>query len=217
MLGTIVGAAVVASVVKSIVDDGKQNSTRNNSEYVYNNIDLTKGIFKSDNNNRDINNNAAQQNTEVIKEIYYCDYCGCAIDNIFESCKHCGAPYTKRKTIEKQNVIQTNEQKAENNIGQNHFYGINQTDNLPSYGKAKIPISISAGTTDNVMKVRQKLLNAGFTNIKCNPLNDLMAGGVHQPGEVSQIFIEGKEISSSFKRKYDTNVPIIILFHDYIK
>lgn len=83
--------------------------------------------------------------------------------------------------------------------------------------EVKIPFSVVGGTSENYIKVEQLFLNAGFSNVKTVPLNDLTFGIKNKVGEVDDIIIDGKEISAYIKRKFNSNVPVIITYHSLRK
>ena len=98
-------------------------------------------------------------------------------------------------------------------------------ENAPSNNKqsnytvteVKIPFSVVGGTSENYIKVEQLFLNAGFSNVKTVPLNDLTFGIKNKVGEVDDIIIDGKEISAYIKRKFNSNVPVVITYHSLRK
>ena len=83
--------------------------------------------------------------------------------------------------------------------------------------EVKIPFSVVGGTSENYIKVEQLFLNAGFSNVKTIPLDDLTFGIKNKVGEVDDILIDGKEISSYFRRKFNSNVPVVITYHSLRK
>ncbi len=56
------------------------------------------------------------------------------------------------------------------------------------------------------------LRSAGFTNIKCVPLNDLAFSVLYKPGMVESVTINGKDNLSSTK-KYSKDAKIVISYH----
>ena len=59
--------------------------------------------------------------------------------------------------------------------------------------------------------VVQLLNEAGFTNVKCVPLNDLSLGILKKPGTVASITVSGKEIRPD--KAYDKGASIVISYH----
>ena len=62
-------------------------------------------------------------------------------------------------------------------------------------GKLKIPSLVNV-SSDNYAAVAALFTSAGFKNVKCVPLKDLIAGILEKPGMVSKITINGKEVIS---------------------
>lgn len=83
--------------------------------------------------------------------------------------------------------------------------------------EVKIPFSLVGGTTENYIKVEQLFIGAGFTNVKVVPLDDLTFGIKNKVGEVDDIIIDGKEISAYFRRKFNSDVPVVITYHSIRK
>ena len=79
--------------------------------------------------------------------------------------------------------------------------------------KVKLPSAVVNGSTENYAVVESLLLQAGFINVKSVPLCDLTMGVFKKPGVVDSITINGKALSSYFRRKFPPNVPIIISYH----
>ena len=57
-------------------------------------------------------------------------------------------------------------------------------------------------------------VSAGFTNVRCVPLNDLTMGLLKKPGMVQSITIRGKEITSGGK-KFSPDAPVVISYHSH--
>lgn len=79
--------------------------------------------------------------------------------------------------------------------------------------KIKIPSAVANGTSENYAVVESMLVQAGFINVRAVALHDLTMGVFKKPGVVESITIDGKELSSYFRRKFPPNVPIIISYH----
>lgn len=60
--------------------------------------------------------------------------------------------------------------------------------------------------------VETVLRSAGFTNIRCVPLNDLSFGVLYKPGMVASLTINGKD-NISATRKYPKDAQIVISYH----
>ena len=78
--------------------------------------------------------------------------------------------------------------------------------------KIRVPSSVFSDTKKNYASVEAILSGAGFTNVKCVPMKNLQLGILKQPGTVSSISINGREVTSSWK-KYPKDVPIVISYH----
>ena len=79
--------------------------------------------------------------------------------------------------------------------------------------KIKLPSAVVNGASENYAVVESMLVQAGFMNVRAVPLRDLTMGVFKKPGIVESITIDGKELSSYFRRKFPPNVPIIISYH----
>ena len=60
--------------------------------------------------------------------------------------------------------------------------------------------------------VETVLRSAGFTNIRCVPLNDLSFGVIYKPGMVASLTINGND-NISATRKYSKDAQIVISYH----
>ena len=60
--------------------------------------------------------------------------------------------------------------------------------------------------------VQMALRNAGFNNVTCISLHDVMIGILQKPGIVQSISVDGKMVTSGGK-VYMPDVPIIITYH----
>ena len=78
--------------------------------------------------------------------------------------------------------------------------------------KAKVPSSISDFERKNYSAIEAMFVSAGFTNIKCVPLNDLTVGVLKKPGMVDSITINGREVRSGGK-KFPKDAAVIISYH----
>lgn len=67
--------------------------------------------------------------------------------------------------------------------------------NKEDYGdKAKVPSSISDYRRKSYSAIEAMFVSAGFTNVRCVALNDLMIGLFKKPGMVDSITINGREV-----------------------
>ena len=81
----------------------------------------------------------------------------------------------------------------------------------------KVPFAVVGGTTQNYAVVESMFINAGFKNVKSVPLNDLTFGLTKKVGSVDTITVNGKDLSSYFRRKFDSNVQVLITYHSLRK
>lgn len=77
----------------------------------------------------------------------------------------------------------------------------------------KIPRPVKNGSERNYAAVEALLVQAGFTNVKTVPLNDLFLGIMTTPGEIEKITVDGKDLGSYFRRTFDSDVPVLITYH----
>ena len=90
-------------------------------------------------------------------------------------------------------------------------------DEEEDYGdKAKVPSSISDYESKSYMAIAAMLESAGFTNIKCVPLNDLPTGWLKKPDMVESITINGHEVTSGGK-KFPRDSAVVISYHSFSK
>lgn len=90
-------------------------------------------------------------------------------------------------------------------------------DEEEDYGdKAKVPSSISDYESKSYMAIAAMLESAGFTNIKCVPLNDLSTGWLKKPDMVESITINGHEVTSGGK-KFPRDSAVVISYHSFSK
>lgn len=79
--------------------------------------------------------------------------------------------------------------------------------------EAIIPSSVIDGSEDNYAAVEALFVQAGFTNVKTVPLNDLLLGIMNSPGEIENITINGKDLDEYSRRTFDSDVPVLITYH----
>lgn len=83
----------------------------------------------------------------------------------------------------------------------------------PKNNKIKIPKAITNGTVENYSAAEMLFRQAGFTNIKTVPMNDLTVGFFKKPGTVDEIIINGKKLSSYYRSRFDAEASIVIMYH----
>ena len=79
--------------------------------------------------------------------------------------------------------------------------------------KIKVPPAIVTGTSENYVVIETLFTQAGFRNVRSIPLHDLTFGVKNKPGTVDKITINGKELSSYLRKKFDADIPIVITYH----
>lgn len=79
--------------------------------------------------------------------------------------------------------------------------------------KVKVPFAVINGNYENYAVAETLFIQAGFTNVKTIPLNDLTFGLLKKSGEVESITINGRNISSYFTRKFDADAAVLITYH----
>lgn len=83
--------------------------------------------------------------------------------------------------------------------------------------KIKIPSAIINGTCENYLAAEKILIKAGFVDVTTVPLNDLTTGffnrTIYNPGSIDTITINGENIYSYYRRKFECDVPIVITYH----
>lgn len=79
-------------------------------------------------------------------------------------------------------------------------------------GKVKVPEGISDYEKKSYVAIEAIFRGAGFTNIKCIPLNDLTFGLLKKPNTVESITINGKNITSGGKR-FAPDTAVVISYH----
>jgi hypothetical protein len=81
-------------------------------------------------------------------------------------------------------------------------------------GKIRVNYSSDNLEGSNYEDVVSELEKQGFTNIKLNPMHDLITGWITKNGEVEEVQIDGNTSFSSDSR-YLPNVEIIIKYHTF--
>lgn len=87
-------------------------------------------------------------------------------------------------------------------------------ENIDIEGKVKVPAGAFNYVGRNYTTIENMFENAGFTNVKCVPLNDLTFGILNKPGTVEAVTVNGKVIKSSGK-KYSANARVVISYHSH--
>ena len=77
---------------------------------------------------------------------------------------------------------------------------------------ARVPSSISDYESKHYTAIESMFLGAGFTNVRCLPLNDLTIGLLKKPGMVESITINGREVCSGGK-KFSKDAAVVISYH----
>ena len=90
----------------------------------------------------------------------------------------------------------------------------NKEDNDDSDGRVKVPDSISDYEKKSYVAIESAFRSAGFTNVKCVPLNDLTTGLLKKPGWVESITINGRSITSG-GRKFLPDASVVISYHSF--
>lgn len=85
----------------------------------------------------------------------------------------------------------------------------NQVDDF----QVRVPL-ISDYQKNSYQTIEERFRNAGFSNIKCVPLNDLSLGLFQKPDLVDSITINGHSVTTEGK-KYPPNVPVVISYHSF--
>lgn len=89
-----------------------------------------------------------------------------------------------------------------------------EDDELDFGDKVKVPSGISGYESKSYSAIEAMFISAGFTNVRCVPLNDLTMGLLKKPGMVQSITIRGKEITSGGK-KFSPDAPVVISYHSH--
>lgn len=90
----------------------------------------------------------------------------------------------------------------------------NKEDNDNSDGMVKLPNSISDYEKKSYVAIESAFRSAGFTNVKCVPLNDLTTGLLKKPDWVESITINGYSITSG-GRKFFPDASVVISYHSF--
>lgn len=85
-----------------------------------------------------------------------------------------------------------------------------------SPAKIKVPSAISGYGEKQYTLIETLFVDAGFTNVKCIPVNDLMVGLFSRPGTVKDITVDGKSILFGGK-KCSPDVPVVITYHALVE
>lgn len=78
-------------------------------------------------------------------------------------------------------------------------------------GRVVVP-SLSDFEKQSYVAIEAKFRSAGFTNVKCVPLNDLKMGLLKKPNMVESITINGNNTTSG-GRKYYPDAAVVITYH----
>lgn len=81
-------------------------------------------------------------------------------------------------------------------------------------GRIRLPSSVDDFETKSYVAMEAILKGAGFTNVRCIPLNDLSIGFFTKPGMVESITINGEEATSG---RYYPDDSIVISYHSLSK
>ena len=84
----------------------------------------------------------------------------------------------------------------------------------PYDGKVRVPDIVCELEKKNYQIIESALQSAGFTNVKCIPLNDLTLGLLKKPESVANVTIGGNDITCGGKR-YPADSIVIITYHSY--
>lgn len=88
----------------------------------------------------------------------------------------------------------------------------NEGNSIADIGKIRVPDDIAGFIDENYEVVKSVLNSAGFTNIKCIPLNDLTTGLLNKPGTVDSITIDGIKVFRG-GQTYPPHAEVIITYH----
>lgn len=78
--------------------------------------------------------------------------------------------------------------------------------------KIKVPFEISTYEHETYTEIEEILRRAGFNNIECKALDDLLVGVLVKPNTVESIRIDGKLVTGG-GRKFSPNAKVIIAYH----
>lgn len=84
------------------------------------------------------------------------------------------------------------------------------------YGKIKIPFGSEDYKSADYQYALSSLESAGFTNINCEPMGDLITGWLYKENEINEILVNG---TSTFSKnsKFLPDVQIVISYHSFPK
>lgn len=88
----------------------------------------------------------------------------------------------------------------------------NKEEEIEFDDRIKLP-SVGDYQKQSYSSVEEKFKSAGFTNIRCVPLNDLKVGLLKKPNRVDSITINGKYVNWS--KKYPSDAAIVISYHSH--
>ena len=96
----------------------------------------------------------------------------------------------------------------------NEYFEIdkNASSAVADIGKIRIPDEVDAFRTETYIVIKSALKRAGFTNIKCVPLNDLTTGLLNRPNTVESITIDGIKYDCE-GGAFSPHAEIIISYH----
>lgn len=99
-------------------------------------------------------------------------------------------------------------------ILESDYFNINKDTSsaIADVGKVRVPGEIAGFINKNYAVIKSELSGAGFTNIKCIPLNDLTTGLLNKPGTVESITIDGIRINGGGKA-FPPHADVIITYH----
>lgn len=81
-------------------------------------------------------------------------------------------------------------------------------------GEAKVPSSYDTLIEMNYESVQEKFENSGFTNIKLEPIEDLITGWLTDDGEVENVTVDGSTEFASGDW-YPNDVEVVIQYHTF--
>lgn len=81
-------------------------------------------------------------------------------------------------------------------------------------GKIRMPFGANDYEGANYQEIISRLEEAGFTNIKEEPLDDLITGWLNDEGEVNEVSIDGDTVFSTDSR-YLPDTEIIVSYHTF--
>ncbi len=80
----------------------------------------------------------------------------------------------------------------------------------PAADETQMPASSSDFSTEKYQEVVSDLSGAGFTNVKANPLGDLIVNLFHKPGDVKEISVNGSKEDFDKGATYKKNARIVV-------